>query len=185
MRCWRPGDDPLERGVEVLVANLLLLVAAGEDGGLVADVREVGAGQPGGLPRDPSQVDVRRQRLAARVDGQDRLAAGEVGRADEHLAVEAPGPKQGRVEILEPVRGADDDDLGRGGEAVQLDEELVQGLVVLAVEARSRAAHADRVELVDEDDRRRVLARAVSKSLRIRAAPSPANISTNAEALCE
>ena len=47
----------------------------------------------------------------------------------------------------------------RTGEAVELDEELVQRLVVLTVEARARAAHADGVELVDEDDRGRVLAR--------------------------
>ena len=69
-------------------------------------------------------------------------------------------------------------------EAVELDEELVQGLVVLAVEAGAGPRHADGVELVDEDDRGRVLARR-SKSLRMRAAPRPANISTNAEALCE
>ena len=34
---------------------------------------------------------------------------------------------------------------------------------MLAVEARAAAAHADRVELVDEDDRRRVLARLVEE----------------------
>ncbi len=94
---------------------------------------------------------------------QDRLAAREVGRSDEHLPVEPAGAKERRVEVLEPVRRTDDDDAVRAAKAVELDEELVQGLVVLAVEARAGAAHADRVELVDEDDRRRVLARLVEE----------------------
>src|SRR4029079_12534178 len=79
------------------------------------------------------------------------------------LSVEPARAKERRVEILEPVRSADDDHAVRPAEAVELDEELVQGLVVLAVEARAAPAHTDRVELVDEDDRRRVLARLVEE----------------------
>ena len=44
-------------------------------------------------------------------------------------------------------------------EAVELDEELVERLVLLAVEAVSGTGRADGVELVDEHDRGRVLAR--------------------------
>ena len=106
-----------------------------------------------------SQVDVLGERLAARVHAEDRLAAREIGRRDEHLPVEAARPEQRRVEILEPVRRAHDDDpIGRL-EAVELDEELVERLILLAVEAVAAARGADRVELVDEDDRRRVLRR--------------------------
>ena len=90
---------------------------------------------------------------------QDLLATEEVGRRDEHLPVEAAGTEQRRVEVLEAVRGAHHDHLGRLVEAVQLDEQLVQRLVVLAVEAAAGACGADGVELVDEDDRGRVLAR--------------------------
>ena len=93
------------------------------------------------------------------MDAQDRLAAVQVRRADEHLAVEAAGPEERRVEVLKAVRGAHDDDLSTLVEAVELDEELVQRLVVLAMEAAALAGGADGVELVDEDDRGRVLAR--------------------------
>ena len=79
------------------------------------------------------------ERLAARVHAQDLLAAVEVGRRDEHLPVEAARAQQRRVEILEPVRGAHHDHLGRLVEAVQLDEQLVESLVVLAVEAAAGA----------------------------------------------
>ncbi len=106
-----------------------------------------------------AEVDVCGERLVARVHAEDRLAPCDVGRRDEHLAVEAAGAEQRRVEILEAVRRRHDDDLVAGVEAVELDEELVQRLVVLAMEAAAEASRADGVELVDEDDRGRVLAR--------------------------
>ena len=92
------------------------------------------------------------------MDGEDRLAARDVGWRDEHLPVEATGAKKRRVEILEPVGGGHHDDLVTGVEAVELDEELVQSLVVLPVDGTPGPGSADGVELVDEDDRRRVLA---------------------------
>ncbi len=88
---------------------------------------------------------------------QDLLSADEIGRRHEHLPVEAAGTQQGRIEILEAVRSAHDHHAVVGGETVQLHQQLVEGLVLLAVEAVTRASCADSVELVDEDDRRRVL----------------------------
>ena len=75
-----PGDDPLERGVEVLHRHVRRAPPGGEDRGLVADVREVGARQPRGLARDQLEVDVLGQRLVARMDLEDPLAAEDVGR---------------------------------------------------------------------------------------------------------
>ena len=83
----------------------------------------------------------------------------EIGRRDVDLAVEAARAQERGIEILQAVRGSHDHDLVRAAEAVELDEELVQRLVVLAVVAAARAGRADGVELVDEDDRGRVLAR--------------------------
>ena len=79
-----------------------------------------------------------------RVDVEDRFAAGEVGLADEDLPVEAAWAEEGRIEVLEPVRGGDDDDLLAVVEPVELDEKLVQRLVVLAVEARAVARNRRR-----------------------------------------
>ena len=89
---------------------------------------------------------------------QDRRSRRQVGLADEHLPVEAAGPQECGIEMLEPVRRAHDDDLILAAEAVQLDQQLVERLVLLAVEAVAAARGADCVELVDEDDRRRALA---------------------------
>ena len=65
------GDDALERVVEVLHRELAAAAAARADRRLVADVRQVGAGQAGGLARDAVEVDVLGERLAARVHGED------------------------------------------------------------------------------------------------------------------
>ena len=158
------GDDALEGVVEVdqrrssrgrarpapIAASLQMFARS-------APVR------PGGLARDASRSTVGAERLAARVHGEDRDAALQVGRLDQDLAVEAAGPEQRGVEILQPVRRAHHDHLVARAEAVELDEQLVQRLVLLAVERVAAARAADRVELVDEDDRRRVLARLVEQ----------------------
>jgi hypothetical protein len=80
---------------------------------------------------------------------------------DEHLAIEAPGPQQRRVQDLRPVRRAEQDDAAGRIEAIELDEQLVERLLLLVVppHAGHRVAGApERVQLVDEDDGRRLLA---------------------------
>ena len=89
------GHDALERGVEVGVRDELAVLAGREDRRLVAEVREVGAGEARRLAGDHREVDVA-ERLAARVHLHDLLAAGHVGRRDEDLAVEAARAQQRR-----------------------------------------------------------------------------------------
>ena len=155
-----PGDDALERVVEVrlrrdtrrsrrpakIAASLQMFASS-------APVRPL-VWRAIWLRSTPGS-----ERLAARVHLEDRDAALEVRRRHEHLPVEASGPQQRLVEVLDTVRRAHHDDLVRAFEAVELDEQLVERLILLAVEAVAGALCADGVELVDEDDRRRVLAR--------------------------
>ena len=73
--------------------------------------------------------------------------------------VEPSRTKQRRVEDLGAVgRGEDDHGLG-GLEAVEFGQDLVERLLALVVGARqgdrSLSGAPDRIELVDEDDRRR------------------------------
>ena len=103
------------------------------------------------------------QLLAAAVHGQDRGPLADVRQRDRHLPVEPARPQQGRVEDLRPVRRREHHDARRRLEAVHLGEQLVERLLPLVVghvRARAaRAALADRVDLVDEDDGGRALAR--------------------------
>ena len=64
----------------MLVEHLLAL-ATGEDRSFVGDVLELGAGEAGGLASNRPEVDLLRERLAARVDAENRLAAGEIRRS--------------------------------------------------------------------------------------------------------
>ena len=92
------------------------------------------------------------------MDAEDLLASLDVGLVDEHLPVEPAGAEQRRVEHLGAVGRAHDDDALARVEAVHLREQLIERLLALFV-AADRALHADlaeRVELVDEDDARRL-----------------------------
>jgi hypothetical protein len=102
--------------------------------------------------------------MPARVHFQDRLPPGAVRRLHEDAPVEAPGPEQSLVEHVRPIGRSDHDHARRRIEAVHLGQDLIQrllALVVAAAEARDpgRPRAPDRVELVDEDDRRRSLLR--------------------------
>src|SRR5689334_10521881 len=91
----------------------------------------------------------------AQLQPQDLDAPVQVGCVDHDLAVEAPGAQQRRIEDVGAVGGADHDQPRVAGEAVHLDEDLVERLLALVVSlADAGAALAPRgVELVDEDDR--------------------------------
>ena len=135
-----------------------LLRRAGEDRGLVDEVGEVGAGEARRLARDALDVDALVERLALGVDLEDRDAALHVRAVEDDLAVEAARAQERRVEDVGAVGGGDDDHVRVRVEAVHLDEDLVEGLLALVVRAAEAGAAlaADRVDLVDEDDARRV-----------------------------
>ncbi len=87
-----------------------------------------------------------------------RLSALEVRGRHRNLPVEATRAEQGRVEDVGPVGRGDQDDAALGLESVHLDQQLVQCLLALVVAATHAgpAVPTDGIDLVDEDDRRRV-----------------------------
>src|SRR4029079_15994560 len=108
---------------------------------------------------DAEQVDVLLDRLAARVDPEDLVAFAEVPGGALALPVEAARAQQRGVEDVGTVGRGDEDDAPAHVEAVHLDEQLVERLLALVVAAAHAGATvpADGVDLVDEDDGRRVL----------------------------
>ena len=138
---------------------MILAHFGGVQGGLVDQVLQVRAGEAGRAAGQDIQVDLLGQRALARVHGQDALAAADVGQGHHHLAVEAAGAQQRRVEHIRAVGGGDEDDAVIGLKPVHFDQQLVQGLLALVVAAAhagaALAAHG--VDLVDEDEARRVL----------------------------
>ena len=150
------GHHAVDRLFELVHADLVETAPAGEQRGFVHEVREIGAGEARRATRDDREVDTVRERLAARVHRQDRLAAFEIGTVDDDLAIEATRPEQRRIEDVRTVRRREQDHAGLRVEAVHLHEQLVQRLLPLVVTTADAAATmaADRVDLVHEHDRR-------------------------------
>ena len=90
---------------------------------------------------------------------QDLLATADIGTVHRDLTVETARAQQRRVEDVGTVGGGDEDHALVLLEAVHLDEQLIERLLALVVAAAQAgtALTADRVDLVDEDDRRRLL----------------------------
>ena len=112
--------------------------------------------------RNDRRTHILGQRQLPHVHLEDLLATAHVGQRNDDLPVESAGPEQRRVEHVRAVRRRDDDDTFVALEAVHLDEQLVQRSLALVVAAETGAAMtANRIDLVDEDDARRVLLRLV------------------------
>jgi hypothetical protein len=131
----------------------------GEDGRLVDQVGQIGPGEPGRPPGHHIEVDIGAELLALGMDLQDGPPFALGGEGDDDLAVEAARPEQGRVQGLGPVGGRHDHHPGGHVEAVQLGQQLVQGLVAFVVgDELAAPALADGVDLIDEHDRGGALA---------------------------
>ena len=128
-------------------------------GGLVDEVHQVGTRKAGCATRQHLEVDIGRQRHVADMNLEDLLAADDVGIRHHDLPVEAARAQQRRIEHVGTVGRSDQDHAFIGLEAVHLDEQLVQRLLALVIAAAEAGAAvaADRVDLVDEDDARRIL----------------------------
>ena len=136
-----------------------LVLARGQQRRLVHQVGEVGAGETRRPRRHDLEVDVGRELHVLGVDAEDLFAPLHVGLVHQHLAVEAAGAEQGRVEHLGPVgRGHDDDRLASSRSRPS--RPATGSASARAPRATAhRALHAGaakRVELVDEDDARRL-----------------------------
>ena len=168
----RARDYAVDGLVDGALVDELHVRTRGEQRGLVEDVRQVRTREAGGALGDLAQVDLLREGLALRVDLQDGLAALQVGGLDGDLAVKTARAQQRRVEDVGAVGRRDQDDVGALVEAVHLDEELVERLLALVVAAADAAAAVAThgVDLVDEDDGRRVLLRALEELAHARGA---------------
>ena len=147
------GDDELEGGQQVLLGDQAAAIAHRPQGGLVHQVGQVRAHAPGGGQGDLLQVHVLGQLDLPGVDLKGGHAPGQVGPVNGDAPVKAAGPQQGLVQHLGPVGSAQDDHALAGVKAVQLGQQLVQGLLPLVVAAHAVVPGlADGVDLVDEDD---------------------------------
>ena len=184
-RLARPGDDAQEALEQVLVRDHGALLAGGHDRALVEHLGQLGAGRARGDLGEVREVDVLGERLALACTPRMARRPSSDGDADVDVTREAARAQQRRVQRVQAVGRGDHEHPLVAAEAVHLDEQLVEGLVGLAVAlAAVRAAAAlgaDGVDLVDEDDRGRA-PRGPWRTGRGRgSAPTPTYISTKSE----
>ena len=149
------GNDGLEGRQQVILIHGAAAQPHGPQGCLVDKVCQICAHAAGGGLSDLLQIHVLSQMDAPGVDLQSGQTARQIGAIHGDAPVETAGTQQGLVQHLRAVGGAQNDDALAGIEAVQLRQQLVQGLLPLVVAAAETAAvtgFADGVDLVDEDD---------------------------------
>ena len=152
--------------VDLVVRDLCFVVTRGDDGGLVHQVGERGAREASCAFGDDGEVTALSERLALGVHLEDREAPLDVRQIDGDAPVEAARARERAVEHIGAVGGGEHDDARVAVEAVHLSQDLIECLLALVVAAAAHAAAraararaADRVDLVNEDDARRVLLR--------------------------
>ena len=126
---------------------------------LIHKVRQISARETRRAPRDDAQINIRAKRRLACVHAQDFLAALDVRIAHRDLTVKTARAQQRGIKHILAVCRRDDDDALVRFKAVHLDKELVQRLLafVIAAAIPGTPVAADSIDLVDEDDARRVL----------------------------
>ena len=147
------------RRIEIGVSDRGAPAACGAERCLVDEIGEIGTGETWRPARDRSQVDVWLDRDRPSVNAKDLLASLQIRITDGDLPIEPARPQQCGIEDVRAVGGSNNNDAVRAGEAVHLDKQLIECLLALFVAERVAAAMAaDGVELVDEDDARRMTA---------------------------
>ena len=155
-----PADHPVDRLLQRGVRDQRAVLARGEQRGLVDHVGQVGAGHADGAlgqrrrSRRPGANGLPLE-CTARIAWRPVRSGAPTGicRSNRPGRSSAGSRMSGRlvaaIRMMPP----------RGVEAVHLDQQLVQRLLALVVAAAQAGAAlaADRVDLVDEDDARRVL----------------------------
>ena len=152
---FQASDDPVHSGEEILFLNLLLVVAGGDEGGLVTHIGDVGAGEAGRLLGEEVKVHIGTEFEFAHVHTEDAAALVEVGQLHRNLTVEAASTQQGAVEDIGAVGGRHNDNARVSGETVHLGQQLVEGALALVVGVRDSALATgapDGVYLIDEYD---------------------------------
>ena len=156
----KSADDSVNGIEEVLLAHGLAVVACGNECRLVADIGNVGSRETRSLTREEVYVECLVGLYRFQMDLEYCLALVEVGQINMYLTVETSCTHQGRVKHICTVGSREDDYSAIGAESIHLGEEGVECVLTLVVASHSRilaAGASHGINLVDEDDARRLL----------------------------
>ena len=139
---------------EVVVIDQLLVSPGGKQRGLVNQVGQICAGEPGRRPCNHARLDVRGQRYRAHMHFENLLATTNIGQRNHHLTVKPARTQQRGIQHIRTVGCRNDDHALAALEPIHLDQQLVQGLLALVVTASQTGPTltANRINFIDEDD---------------------------------
>src|SRR5690606_19519683 len=126
------------------------------EGRLATKRTEIGTDEAMRDPGELFELDIVGQRHSARVDVQDLEASVSVRDADDQLPVKATGASERLVDGVRSIRRPDHDQVLSGLESVHQGEKLGHQASLAFTDALASLG-CDRIDLVDEDDRRIVL----------------------------
>ena len=94
------------------------------------------------MPAMCVEIDIGGETDLADVNFENLQPAGVVGPVDQHLAIEAAGAQQRRVEDFRPVRRGEQNDARTRIEAVELRQQLIERLLLFVIAAEAAGAAA-------------------------------------------
>src|SRR6185312_6856859 len=160
-RALRAEHDLLQSVQKVLLPDVVLAAAGRQQRGLVHQVPQVRSCEARRRGGHLDKTCISGKRHLARMHFEDRLTTPLVRKIHDHPAIESPRPQERAIEHVRLIGCGQHDDALPAGETVHFRQDLIQGLLLLAAAAEChRAARtADGIELVDENNRRSMLAR--------------------------
>mmetsp|Transcript_42820 Transcript_42820/g.102057 ORF Transcript_42820/g.102057 Transcript_42820/m.102057 type:complete len:209 (-) Transcript_42820:1220-1846(-) len=153
------SDDSVSCVVDLLHGDASLVAPRRQDGRLVHEILEICSAEASRALGDVQKRHLFCQLLVLHMHIQDLLPALHIWQTHGDPAVETTRPQQGLVQDVRTIGGSNYNDAAVAFKAIHLSEDLVQGLLALVIAASHAGAalSADGVELVDEDDARRLL----------------------------
>ena len=144
------GDDYLKGHQQIFLIHCLPALPHRPQRGFVDEVGKVSAHSAGGGLGQFAQIHILGQLDLPGMNFQGVQSALQIGLVNNDAPVKAAGSQQRFIQNFGPVCGCQDHDALGGVETVDLTQQGVQGLVVIAQTLVAPVTH--RVDLIDEDD---------------------------------
>ena len=117
---------PVHSIEEILLIHTLLVAAGSSEGGFVADIRDVGTGEPWSVLCEEFNVEVVGKFDTLEMHLEDFFPFLQIRKVYVNLAVETSCPEQSLVQYVCTVGGCENDDSGIGVKSIHLSKELIQ-----------------------------------------------------------
>mmetsp|Transcript_55823 Transcript_55823/g.145606 ORF Transcript_55823/g.145606 Transcript_55823/m.145606 type:complete len:202 (+) Transcript_55823:761-1366(+) len=152
-------DDAVCRIIDLFEGDGFLVPTGGQDGRLIHEILKIGAAESSSALSHVRQRDLLSQFLVLDVHFENLLTSLDIGQAHLDTPIKAARTQQRVIQDIRAVRGSNDNDPRVALEAIHLGQDLIECLFALVIAATHSctALTTDGVNLINEDDARRLL----------------------------